>query len=69
MAGIDEIKEDASADEMVRHLVTANEKMLDDLQAARKCSQEEDDSESEDLVIARIQVHEKTVWMLKSYLE
>ena len=69
MAGIQEIAEDASAKEMVEHLVAANEKLLVDLQAARDCAGEANDSESEDMMIGRIQVHEKTVWMLKSFLE
>ena len=69
MAGIDEISEDAGATEMVKHLVTAHEKLLADLKTARDSAAEEGDSESEDLMIARIQVHEKTLWMLKSYLE
>ncbi len=69
MAGIDEISEDAGATEMVRHLVIANEKLLADLKIARDRAADEGDSESEDLMIARIQVHEKTLWMLKSYLE
>ena len=68
MAGIDEIAEDTSAQDMVRHLVNANEKLLADLRAARDCAGEIGDSESEDLMIARTQVHEKTVWMLKSFL-
>ena len=42
---------------------------VDHLKAARDCAGEENDSETEDLMIARIQVHEKTVWMMKSYLE
>lgn len=69
MAGIKEIDEDASAKEMVQSLINANEKLIEDLKAARDCAVKEDDSETEDLMIARIQVHEKTVWMLKSYLE
>jgi len=68
IAGIEEIGEDASAQDMVQHLVKANEKLLGDLKAARDCAAKEDDSETEDLMIARIQVHEKTIWMLKSYL-
>ena len=69
MAGIEEIEEDSSATDMVRHLVRANEKLLIDLKAARDCAGEANDSESEDLMIARIQTHEKTLWMLKSFLE
>ena len=68
IAGIKEIGEDASAKEMVNSLIDANEKLLNDLRAARDCAAKEGDSETEDLMIARIQVHEKTVWMLKSYL-
>jgi starvation-inducible DNA-binding protein len=69
MAGIEEIPEDSSAQEMVQHLVNANEKLLGDLKTARDCAGEEHDSETEDLMISRIQVHEKTTWMLKSFLE
>lgn len=68
MAGIKEIEENATANEMVGSLIDANEKLLSDLKAARDCAAEEEDSETEDLMIARIQVHEKIVWMLRSYL-
>ena len=68
MAGIEEIKEDASANDMVQHLVTANEKLLGDLRTARDAASESGDTETEDLMIARTQVHEKTIWMLKSFL-
>lgn len=67
-AGIEKIAEDVSAQEMVQHLVTANEKTLVDLKAARDVAGEAGDSETEDMMIARIQVHEKTVWMLNSFL-
>lgn len=68
MSGIEEIAEDSDAETMVKHLVAANKKLLTDLRAARDLASESGDSESEDLMIARIQVHEKTVWMLDSYL-
>ena len=68
MGGIDEIKEDAPAQDMVQHLVMAKEKLLTDLAAARDLAGEAGDSESEDLMIGRMQIHQKTVWMLKSYL-
>lgn len=69
MAQIEEIKEDASASEMVAHLVQANQKLLSDLKSARDKAGQAEDSETEDLMIARIQVHEKTTWMLQSFLE
>lgn len=68
MAGISEIKEDASAEDMVNHLVQANEKLLADLAVARDFAGEAGDSESEDLMIGRMQIHQKTIWMLKSFL-
>ena len=54
---------------MVKHLVKANEKLLADLKTARDCASEAGDSESEDMMIARLQVQEKTVWMLKNFLD
>lgn len=69
MAGIAEISEGAGGGEMVKHLVAANEKLLADVKTARECAADGGDSESEDLMITRIWVHEKTLWMLKSYLK
>ncbi len=69
MAGIEEIEENAKADAMVQHLIAANEKLLSDLRVARDHAGEAGDNESEDLMIGRIQVHEKTIWMLKSFLD
>ena len=68
MAGIEEIEEDASSDKMVEHLSASHEKLLTDLKSARDVAAKENDSETEDLMIARIQVHQKTLWMLRSFL-
>ncbi|MCB1091726.1 MAG: DNA starvation/stationary phase protection protein, partial [Verrucomicrobiae bacterium] len=68
MAGVKEIAEDASAEAMVQHLVDVNEKLVTTLAKARDLAGDADDSQTEDLMIARIQVHQKTIWMLKSYL-
>ena len=68
LAEIGEIAEDASAEEMVLHLLWANEKLLLDLQEARVLAAENEDSETEDLMITRTRIHQKTTWMLKSYL-
>lgn len=69
MAGIDELKEDASAVDMVQHLVSANLKLVDALKVARDAAGDSGDVQTEDLMIGRIQVHEKTIWMLNSYLD
>lgn len=68
MAGIEEIPEDATAEEMVIHLAKANEKLLTDLKTARDRAGKSGDAETEDMMVARIQVHGKNVWMLKSFL-
>jgi starvation-inducible DNA-binding protein len=68
LSGIREIKEDTAADEMVKHLADINRKLVGSLVAARDAAADSVDAQTEDMMIARIQVHEKTVWMLESYL-
>jgi starvation-inducible DNA-binding protein len=68
MAGLEEIGEDTDAQRMVTHLVAANEHLVGDLQKARDVAAEVGDAETEDMMIARIQTHEKTIWMLRSFL-
>jgi starvation-inducible DNA-binding protein len=68
MAGIKEVAEDTTATKMVEHLIAANKTLVDDLVKARDAAAKFEDNETEDLMIARIQVHEKTIWMLESFL-
>lgn len=69
MAQIEEVAENASASVMVQALGAAHRKVIKDAVAARKVAGETGDAETEDLMIARIQVHEKTLWMLESFLK
>jgi starvation-inducible DNA-binding protein len=66
---MEEIGEDASAQEMVKHLSAANKALVADLVAARDAAGAAGDDQTEDLMISRIQVHEKTIWMLDSFLD
>lgn len=68
LSGMAEIAEDVSAEAMVSHLVECNEKVVGSLKKARQAAADAGDDETEDLMIARTQVHEKAVWMLKAYL-
>ena len=68
LAKMAELEEDASAEKMVQHLADSNRKLVKDLASARDRAADANDSETEDLMIARIQVHEKTIWMLESFL-
>ncbi|WFB36403.1 DNA starvation/stationary phase protection protein [Kiritimatiellota bacterium B12222] len=69
LAGTAELKEDASAAEMVKHLCDLNRNLVADLHTAREQAGDAGDNQTEDLMIARLQVHEKTLWMLDSFLE
>jgi starvation-inducible DNA-binding protein len=53
----------------VKRLIAANEKLITDAAKARDLAGKLNDAESQDLMIGRITLHQKTVWMLKSYLK
>jgi starvation-inducible DNA-binding protein len=55
-------------DDYVRALVAANEKLVGDAARARDVAGKANDAESQDLMIGRITLHQKTIWMLKSFL-
>jgi len=56
-------------DGYVRALIEANEKLIRDAARARDLADELNDAETQDLMIGRITLHQKTAWMLKSYLK
>jgi starvation-inducible DNA-binding protein len=58
-----------SQEEYVRALLAANEKLVKDAEVARDLAGEVNDPESQDLMIGRITLHQKTAWMLKSFLK
>lgn len=68
-AGIDEFKTPIAAKDYVAALIVAHEKTLTDAVALRDAAGSVNDLESQDLAIDRIQWHQKTVWMLTSYLK
>jgi starvation-inducible DNA-binding protein len=56
-------------EEYVRALIVANEKLVKDAGTARDLAGEANDPETQDLMIGRITLHQKTIWMLRSYLK
>lgn len=56
-------------EDYVRALIVANEKLLADAERARDLAGDANDPESQDLMIGRITLHQKTAWMLKSFLK
>lgn len=57
------------AKDFVAHLIEGHEIVVTNGTAARKAAEEAGDLESQDLIIKRIQTHEKTLWMLRSFLK
>ena len=53
---------------MVTHLLSHNQSLVKDLKRTRDLAGDAGDTQTEDLMIGRIQVHEKTMWMLDSFL-
>lgn len=68
-AGIDEPKTVLSAKDYVAGLVVAHEKTITDLTTMRDRAGDANDLQSQDLGIKLLEWHQKTVWMLKSYLK
>jgi starvation-inducible DNA-binding protein len=68
-AGMEEFKSPLSQKDYVAALIVANEKLVDDAVRCRDLAGEASDLQTQDLMIKRLQQHEKTLWMLKSYLK
>jgi starvation-inducible DNA-binding protein len=69
VAQMKEFASPLSQEDYVRALIVANEKLLTDAAQARDLAGEANDPESQDLMIGRITLHQKTAWMLKSFLK
>ncbi len=61
--------EAAPAKDFVAHLIDCHEIVVQDALDLRKASEQAGDLETQDLAIKRIQTHQKTLWMLKSFLK
>jgi starvation-inducible DNA-binding protein len=68
-AGMDEFKSPMPQKDYVAALVVAHEKVIDDATQARDLAGKVNDLETQDLMIERLTWHQKTLWMLKSYLK
>jgi starvation-inducible DNA-binding protein len=68
-AGLEEPKGTLTARDYVTVLAAAHAKVVNDLKTLRDTAGEHGDPETEDLAIGRIAWHQKTLWMLTSYLK
>jgi starvation-inducible DNA-binding protein len=69
VAQLEEFKSPASQKDYVASLIVAHEKVVDDAVRTRDAAGQSSDLETQDLMIKRIQWHQKILWMLKSYLK
>jgi starvation-inducible DNA-binding protein len=68
-AGMPEFAAPLKQEDYVMKLIEANEKLVADAAKARDLAGGANDSETQDLMIGRITLHQKTIWMLKSFLK
>ncbi len=73
LAGLSSVTEmdsgPAPAKDFVAHLIEGNETVVASAIALRASAEEAGDLETQDLAIGRVTVHQKTLWMLKSFLK
>ena len=69
LTSIQESKGVPSAQDMIHQLVTAHETVIRTARGALPVIEKASDEASADLLTQRIQLHEKTAWMLRSLLE
>lgn len=68
-AGLPEMAAPLVQEAYVQALIEANQKVVGDAVRARDLAGAANDAESQDLMIERITLHQKTIWMLKSFLK
>jgi len=68
-AKLKEFSSPMSQEAYVKALITGQEKVVADAAKAREIAGQANDPESEDLMIQRITLHEKSLWMLRSFLK
>lgn len=69
LASIKEVEGQPKALDMVRHLVTAQEAVARTARGLIPLLEKANDQPTLDLITQRLEVHEKTAWMLRSLLE
>ena len=68
-AQMKELRAPLSQQDFVQALLVANQQLVAHASVARDLAGECNDPESQDLMIGRINLHQKTIWMLKSFLK
>lgn len=69
ISGMKEFPESGNAPKMVAHLAQLHKQLIRNANSARDLAADANDKETEDLMIGRVELHQKTLWMLDSYLK
>lgn len=69
LTSIPESKDVPNAEQMIRELVAGHEQVARTARAVFPVADASDDQPTADLLTQRLQVHEKTAWMLRSLLD
>lgn len=69
LSSIEEVQGVPSADRMVRILVKGHEAVAKTARSIYPTAEDADDQPTADLLTQRLDIHEKTAWMLRSILE
>jgi starvation-inducible DNA-binding protein len=69
ISGVGQMERRLSGKDYVANLLEYQETLVANAKAGREVAGNAGDAESEDLFIERIRVHDKAIWMLKSYLK
>ncbi|MBE9040881.1 DNA starvation/stationary phase protection protein [Oscillatoriales cyanobacterium LEGE 11467] len=69
LTSIEEATGDPSAKDMIRELVVGQEAVVRTARSIFSIADEANDEPTADLLTQRMQIHEKTAWMLRSLLE
>jgi len=69
VAQMEEFRSPMPQKDYVAALIVAHEKVVDDATRTRDLAGESSDLQTQDLMIKRLEWHQKILWMLKSYLK
>jgi starvation-inducible DNA-binding protein len=69
LGSVEESETVPSADEMIRQLLAGHEQVARTARAVFATAEAANDQSTADLLTQRLQVHEKTAWMLRSLIE
>ncbi len=58
-----------AAKDFVAHLLASHEILVETAKQLRDLAEKSKDSETQDLAIKRIQIHDKTIWMFRAFLK